>query len=205
MRINTIAVSLFFIALSLSSFAAPNNYKTHVVKWGETFYSVARSYKMDRVELQKINHLVDLNLKEGQVLKVLLPEEGETVTTPANAPVLVNTTLATEVKSTPKPTSDYESIFYQYIYSGMRKQIEAGSLAVDASIQSNAVYYNHAPVGSIVKLINKENNTIVYAKVIGRLADSEKDQATLKVSETVAKAIFYSDKSPLEIASYSEE
>jgi LysM repeat protein len=205
MRLNTIAVSLFFTALSLSSFAAPNNYKTHVVKWGETFYSVARTYKMDRGDLQKINSLVDLNLKEGQVLKVILPEEEAIIATPTVESVPATNHLATEVKSTPKATNDYESIFYQYIYSGMRKQIEAGSLAVDASIQSNAVYYNHAPVGSIVKLVNKENNTIVYAKVIGRLADAEKDQATLKVSETVAKAIFYSDKSPLEIASYSEE
>lgn len=44
--------------------------KTHVVKKGDTMYSLAKQYKTTIKQLQKWNNMTDYNIKPGQILKV---------------------------------------------------------------------------------------------------------------------------------------
>ncbi len=48
----------------------------YVVKGGDTFYSIAKRFKMDFEQLRLLNHLPNYQLRIGMVLKVNLPEGG---------------------------------------------------------------------------------------------------------------------------------
>lgn len=47
-----------------------DNYKSYIVKSGDTLYSIASNYGMSVDELMSLNNLSSINLKVGQVLKV---------------------------------------------------------------------------------------------------------------------------------------
>lgn len=47
-----------------------DNYKSYIVKSGDTLYSIASNYRMSVDELMSLNNLSSINLKVGQVLKV---------------------------------------------------------------------------------------------------------------------------------------
>jgi LysM repeat protein len=58
------------ITTALSQATAPPEVAEHIVKAGDTLYSIAREYEVTVAHLLKLNHLSSHNLKIGQKLKV---------------------------------------------------------------------------------------------------------------------------------------
>lgn len=80
---------------------------TYIVKKGDTLYRIAAENKISHQDLMVWNHLVDANIKIGQVLQVAAPlgEGGVTITPLGDATVAQSTKVASAAvvtKSTPK-------------------------------------------------------------------------------------------------------
>ncbi|MFN8310187.1 MAG: LysM peptidoglycan-binding domain-containing protein [Chitinophagales bacterium] len=100
------------------------------------------------------------------------------------------------------PANDYERIFYQYMYSGMKKLVESG-MAKTVPATMNLAYYNKAEVGTILKLTNPQNSKVAYAIVVGKVSDAT-GPVTIKVSNAVARQLSTPDLATVEISSYQE-
>lgn len=61
---------LLFVILLLLPILCPAQEQTHIVKRGDTLYSLGRRYNMTVQEIQELNGLKDTHLAIGQVLKV---------------------------------------------------------------------------------------------------------------------------------------
>ncbi|MFN8277880.1 MAG: LysM peptidoglycan-binding domain-containing protein [Chitinophagales bacterium] len=101
-----------------------------------------------------------------------------------------------------EPDNDYEKIFYQYMYSGMKKMVESG-MAKTIPATMNLAYYDKAEVGTILKLTNPQNSKIAYALVVGKLNEAN-GAVAIKVSNSIARQLNTNDLATVEIASYAE-
>ncbi|MBS1622796.1 MAG: LysM peptidoglycan-binding domain-containing protein [Bacteroidetes bacterium] len=239
----------------------------HVVRKGETFYSVARLYEVDRNDLQMWNELEDLNLKLGQKLVIHRSEHERMVKRPepvkenapaANAPahddevaqktpylniiptvkepnVSTNSGDATassisvglassktvkswktesatdrmeNARASTRPAydaaSEYESVYYQSVYSGLAKRSERGvaKLTQDNN-QAYIAYYNNAAVGTILKLTNADNGKSTYAVVVGKVPDIDTGAYMVKLSDRVARTLSLKDYNSVELVCYT--
>ena len=101
------------------------------------------------------------------------------------------------------PANEYESLYYQNIYSGMSKKAEAGTVKFLADNNSaNIAYYNNASIGSILKLTNPENGKTTYAIVVGKIPPAESSYL-LKLSNKVSKNLNAKDYSNVEVVCYT--
>lgn len=239
----------------------------HTVKKGETFYSIARLYSVDRNNLQSWNELADLNLKLGQKL-VIHPTEHEVLTKrpePAREAVSAaseparddeakqktpylniiptvkepnvstnsgdatassmsvglagsrtikswKTESATDrmenARASARPAydaaSEYESVYYQSVYSGLAKKAERGvaKLTQDNN-QAFIAYYNNATVGTILKLTNANNGKSTYAVVVGRVPEVDTGAYMVKLSDRVARSLSLKDYNSVELVCYT--
>jgi hypothetical protein len=101
------------------------------------------------------------------------------------------------------PSAEYETLYYQNVYSGMNKKVESGiaKLLVDNNA-TNIAYYNNAPIGTILKITNPLNGKSSYAIVIGKIPPTESSYA-VKLGGKVAKGLLAKDYSSLEISCYA--
>jgi LysM repeat protein len=109
-----------------------------------------------------------------------------------------------------KPAADdaakeYESLYYQNIYSGMLKKSETGVAKFMAdNTSANTAFYNNAPIGTILKLTNADNGKSTYAIVVGKIPQAEENSYLMKLSSKVARNLSAKDYSSIEIVCYTE-
>jgi LysM repeat protein len=101
--------------------------------------------------------------------------------------------------------TDYESLYYQNIYSGMNKKSETGvaKLIIDNNT-TNTAYYNKAPIGTILKLTNTGNGKSTYAIVIGKIPQAEENSYLMKLSGKVGRNLGAKDYSSIEVVCFTE-
>jgi hypothetical protein len=107
-------------------------------------------------------------------------------------------------KATFDPANEYESLYYQNVYSGLTKKSETGvaKLMTDNNA-SHVVYYNSASVGTIMKITNTENGKTTYALVIGKVPPAENNTYLVKMSEKVARNLSIKDYNSVEVVCYT--
>jgi hypothetical protein len=103
------------------------------------------------------------------------------------------------------PAAEYESLYYQNVYSGMLKKTETGvaKFQID-NTTANTAYYNNAPIGTILKLTNADNGKSTYAIVVGKIPSAEENSYLMKLSGKVARSLSAKDYSSIEIVCYTE-
>ena len=108
------------------------------------------------------------------------------------------------VKAVYDPATDYESLYYQNVYSGMTKKSETGvaKFLIDNNT-TNIAYYNSVPIGTILKLTNPGNGKTTYAIVVGKLPQAEENSFLLKLSAKVSKALAAKDYTSIEVVCYT--
>jgi LysM repeat protein len=100
--------------------------------------------------------------------------------------------------------NDYESLFYQNIYSGMTKKTETGvAKFLTDNNTTNIAYYNNAAIGTILKLTNTDNGKTTYAIVVGKVAAAEENSYLMKLSGKVSRNLAAKDYSSIEIVCYT--
>jgi LysM repeat protein len=252
--------------------AAASSPAYHVVRKGETVFSISKMYDIPRADLLAWNRIKDNSLAVGQ--KLVIKEQGSNAThshpdntasasepavakadmqkaikkggyvwtmpesaknsknnvSTASADVTASTSSAggggladsrvikswkgesaSETRdyynskaSANDGAAQYESLYYQNVYSGMTKKTETGVAKFIADNNTtNIAYYNNAAVGTILKLTNTDNGKTTYAIVVGKVAQAEENSYLMKLSGRVGRNLAAKDYSSIEIVCYS--
>ncbi|WP_460544345.1 LysM peptidoglycan-binding domain-containing protein [Echinicola sediminis] len=155
---------------------------THTVKDGETLYSISKRYNANMGDLINWNVLSSNNLKEGQQLKVGRKEGAVPNATPV---VQEKEEASVEPSQTATPAytvskSNEESTAYKNIKEAGQAEVIQGT----GNHKKYLVLHKTAPVGTIMRIRNEENDVTIFARVVGKLPDTgDNNKLLIKVSQ----------------------
>ena len=160
---------------------------SHTVKPGESLFSLAKMYGSSIEELVQWNGLTSNNIKVGQTLQV-----GRAATTTAAS---TNTTasedVAEEVKSEPTVTvpaaEPKQESTVPNTSGGFTNTKESGLAEVIPGTEANKKYlvlHRNAPIGSVIRIKNEENDLTIFARVVGVLPETgDNSKVLIKLSK----------------------
>ncbi|WP_255067371.1 LysM peptidoglycan-binding domain-containing protein [Lacihabitans sp. LS3-19] len=139
----------FYNAKKKSIEIPAQEFKTHIVKAGETIFSIAKLYDLDISYLVEANNISDNIIKIGGKL------------------IVDKTELERRVKSNEKKTSPV--LIVSPI--GVRMQETGVAEVINTSNRTSKYLAMHrtAPVGSNIKITNEANGITIIARVVGNL------------------------------------
>lgn len=162
-------------ASSNSTPIVPGDWISHEVRSGETLFSVAKQYNAQLEDLITWNALSSNNLKVGQVLKVGRAEPG-----PSKVPIVGDPKVASsieEMHAVPDGAST----------GGFKNISELGQAEVIPGTDSHKKYlvlHRTAPVGTIMRVRNEENDITIFARVVGVLPETgDNSRLLIKLSQ----------------------
>jgi LysM repeat protein len=155
---------------------APGEWISHTVKSGETLFSLSTQYGSSVEDLIKWNALSSNNLRSGQVIKVGRAPEGPSTVPVIGTPRVVSTTAEMKVEPTPENTSGG---FKNIKETGQAELIEGTS-----GHKKYLVLHRTAPVGSVIRVKNEENDLTIFARVVGTLPETgDNSKLVIKLSQ----------------------
>nr|MBI1229875.1 LysM peptidoglycan-binding domain-containing protein [Cytophagales bacterium] len=170
---------------SSSSVSTIGGWKSHTVVPGETLFSIARQYDAKVEDLITWNALSSNNLSPGQTLKVgretgaavpvtVLPDpekDWSSNAEPAPAP-------APNVSGT--STSESGSTAFKNIKEIGQAEVIEGT----GNHKKYLVLHRDAPVGTIMRVRNENNDITIFARVVGTLPNTgDNNKLLIKVSK----------------------
>jgi LysM repeat protein len=178
------------IATSTSS-SSSGEWTSHTVKSGESLFSLSKLYGTSIEDLIQWNTLTSNNLKVGQSIKVgkgasatVEPEVKEVRRQQAAAP-------AQSVESSPTPKQEVaapkEEVTAPNTSGGFTNTKETGLAELIPGTEANKKYlvlHRTAPVGSVIRVKNEENNLTIFARVVGVLPETgDNSKVLIKLSQ----------------------
>lgn len=161
----------------------PGDWISHTVSQGETLFSIAQKYNANVEDLIAWNTLSSNNLTIGQKIKVgreaADPAQVPVVT--SSVPVIINNDRSEGQLTTPRyEVGSGESTAYKNIKeSGLAEVIEG-----TGNHKKYLVLHRTAPVGTIMRVRNEENDITVFARVVGKLPETgDNNRLIIKVSK----------------------
>lgn len=154
----------------------PSEWVNHTVKSGETLFSLSSQYDKTVEELIKWNSLSSNNLKSGQILKVGRIVELEN----KNLPIaqVKNSLVSTDYKIETSPQNTSGG-FQNIKQTGLAQLIEG-----TGDHKKYLVLHREAPIGSVIRVKNQENNLTIFARVVGNLPDTgDNSRLLIKLSQ----------------------
>lgn len=154
----------------------------------ETLYAISKRFDTSVETIKKANNLTSDKLREGQILKI---PENEIPEVEAVVPLEDNPLVIIDEKQ-PLDLSDFEANKY-----GIREKKERGIGVWMESLGEGESLALHqtAPIGTILKITNPMNNSVTFAKVVGKFADNHETQnAIVVISKSVATQIGLLDR-----------
>ena len=157
---------------------------THQVAQGQTLFSIAKQYEAKVEDLIEWNGLSSNNLSLGQSLKV-----GRDKTT--SVPTVTSSTPTTRPEERPpvatSPTSGGSSENTSSSSTAYKNVKETGQAEVIEGTGNHKKYlvlHRTAPVGTIMRIRNEENDITVFARVVGVLPNTgDNSKLIIKVSK----------------------
>ncbi len=155
---------------------APGEWISHTVNQGETLFSLSTQYNSSVEDLIKWNALTSNNLRSGQVIKVGRAPEG-----PSTVPVIGSPKVAASTaEMTVEPTSENTSGGFKNITETGQAELIEGT----GSHKKYLVLHRSAPVGSIMRVKNEENDLTIFARVVGTLPETgDNSKLVIKLSQ----------------------
>lgn len=155
---------------------APGEWISHTVKQGETLFSISTQYNSSVEDLIKWNALTSNNLRSGQVIKVGRAPEGPSTVPVIGTPKVAASTAEMSVEPTVENTSGG---FKNITETGQAELIEG-----TGSHKKYLVLHRTAPVGSIMRVKNEENDLTIFARVVGTLPETgDNSKLVIKLSQ----------------------
>lgn len=156
---------------------------THTVSQGQTLFSIAKQYDAKVEDLIEWNGLSSNTLSLGQNLKVGRDNTASvpTVTSPAPAQRAEQRTPAGAAPSNgPSENSASSSTAYKNVKETGQAEVIEGT----GNHKKYLVLHRTAPVGTIMRIRNEENDVTVFARVVGVLPDTgDNNRLIIKVSK----------------------
>ena len=155
---------------------APGEWISHTVKQGETLFALATQYGSSVDDLIKWNALNSNNLRSGQVIKVGRSPEGPSTVPVIGTPKVAVSTAEMKVEPTPENTS-----------GGFKNVTETGQAELIEGTGGHKKYlvlHRTAPIGSIMRVKNEENDLTIFARVVGTLPETgDNSRLVIKLSQ----------------------
>jgi LysM repeat protein len=175
---------------------------SHTVKSGESLFSLAKMYGSSIEELIQWNSLTSNNIKVGQSIHVgrntasgapLPPPPATTsITITTTTPIVTPTTsgdVIAEVKNeATAPTAESkQETSVPNTSGGFTNTKETGLAEVIPGTEANKKYlvlHRNAPVGSVIRIKNEENDLTIFARVVGVLPETgDNSKVLIKLSK----------------------
>lgn len=175
---------------SLPVTSSIGGWKSHTVAQGETLFSVAQAYQAKVEDLISWNGLSSNNLSIGQTLKVGR-ETGASIpvtryptpersTEPSGTPTQTNS--STTVATAPSPTTGNQNS--STAYKDIKETGQAEVIEGTGNHKKYLVLHRDAPVGTIMRIRNEENDVTIFARVVGALPNTgDNNKLIVKVSK----------------------
>jgi LysM repeat protein len=184
--------------------SAPNSMRTsgewitHTVRSGESLFSLSKQYGSSIEDLIQWNALTSNNLKVGQSIKVgkststgAVQEVGEVKNQPATASSQPVQSLSTTKQEAPvskqEVTAAKQEVSTPNTSGGFTNTKETGLAELIPGTESNKKYlvlHRTAPVGSVIRVKNEENNLTIFARVVGVLPETgDNSKVLIKLSQ----------------------
>ena len=155
---------------------APGDWISHTVQSGETLFSLSSQYGSSVEELIQWNVLTSNNLRAGQLLKVGRAPEGPSTVPVIGTPKVASTTAEMKVEPTPENTSGG--------FKNIKETGQAELIEGTGGHKKYLVLHRTAPVGSVIRVKNEENDLTIFARVVGTLPDTgDNSKLVIKLSQ----------------------
>lgn len=158
-------------------------WKSHTVAQGETLFSVAQTYQAKVEDLITWNALSSNNLSIGQVLKVGR-ETGASIPVtrlPAPETAAVNSPSTGSVATGAISGSDAEA---STAFKNVKETGQAEVIDGTGNHKKYLVLHRSAPVGTIMRIRNEQNDVTIFARVVGTLPNTgDNSRLLIKVSK----------------------
>jgi LysM repeat protein len=149
----------------------PGDWITHTVEAGETLFSISKQYEAQIENLINWNALTSNNLSLGQQLKVgREPAAPSTVpVVSSSVPVVVNEEAKEGLLTIPEEEGSTE-------YKNVKETGLAEVIEGTGNHKKYLVLHREAPVGTIMRVRNEENDITIFARVVGKLPQTGDNQ-----------------------------
>ncbi len=155
---------------------APGEWVSHEVKAGETLFSIANQYQARVEDLITWNALTSNNVRVGQSLKVGRGEVG-----PSTVPIVGTPRVVSNVEemNVPESADNASGGFKNIKETGQAELIEG-----TGGHKKYLVLHRTAPVGTIMRIKNEENDITIFARVVGTLPETgDNSRLVIKLSQ----------------------
>jgi LysM repeat protein len=161
----------------------PGEWISHTVAQGETLFSIAQKHDAKVEDLIAWNTLSSNNLTIGQKLKVgrEVTDQVRVPVVTSSVPVIINNDRTEGQLTTPRyEVGSGESTAYKNIKeTGLAEVIEG-----TGNHKKYLVLHRTAPVGTIMRVRNEENDITIFARVVGKLPETgDNNRLIIKVSK----------------------
>jgi LysM repeat protein len=149
----------------------PGDWITHTVEAGETLFSIAKKYEAQIENIINWNALSSNNLSLGQQLKV-----GREPAAPSTVPVVTSSVPVIPTDEAKKgvlnvPEEEGSTEYKNVKETGLAEVIEG-----TGNHKKYLVLHREAPVGTIMRVRNEENDITIFARVVGKLPQTGDNQ-----------------------------
>lgn len=167
-----------------SSSAMQGDWISHTVKSGESLFSLTQKYGTSLEDLIQWNELTSNNLRVGQSIKV-----GKT-SVATESPLVGDTKNQTDKNILPSKAEvnvPKDELTVPNTSGGFTNTKETGLAEVIPGTEANKKYlvlHRLAPVGSVIRVKNEENNLTIFARVVGGLPETgDNSKVLIKLSQ----------------------
>lgn len=180
------------IGATSTSSGSSGEWTSHTVKSGESLFSLSKLYGTSIEDLIQWNALTSNNLKVGQSIKVA--KGASAAVEPVVKEVVRRQQAAAPAQSvessaTPKQevTAPKEEVTAPNTSGGFTNTKETGLAELIPGTEANKKYlvlHRTAPVGSVIRVKNEENNLTIFARVVGVLPETgDNSKVLIKLSQ----------------------
>ncbi len=171
----------------------PGDWISHEVRSGETLFSISKQYNAKVEEVIRWNGLSSNNLKVGQVIKV-----GRAEPAPSQVPIVGEPKVVTDVEEMHEVPDGASSGGFKNISEMGQAEVIPGT----GGHKKYLVLHRTAPVGTIMRVKNEENDITIFARVVGVLPETgDNSKLVIKLSQAAydqLKAV--NPRFPVEVA-----
>ncbi|MEB2780608.1 LysM peptidoglycan-binding domain-containing protein [Algoriphagus sp. C2-6-M1] len=154
----------------------PGEWRSHTVQSGETLFSIAGQYSTRVEDIITWNALTSNNLQQGQVLKVGRGAMQESTVPVIGTPRVVSSVDEMMVEPADSNTSGG--------FKNIKETGQAELIEGTGGHKKYLVLHRTAPVGTIMRVKNEENDVTIFARVVGTLPETgDNAKLVIKLSQ----------------------
>ena len=154
----------------------PGDWMSHTVKSDETLFSIASQYGARVEDLITWNALTSNNLAAGQVLKVGRGAPEESKVPVVGTPKVVSSVEEMNIEPTAENTSGG--------FKNVKETGQAELIEGTGGHKKYLVLHRTAPIGTIMRVKNEENDVTIFARVVGVLPETgDNSKLVIKLSQ----------------------